>query len=261
MLHLDLPTRTAVIGTLYTATDVDGGQTKEQRDLLEALARHVMRVPPSAAPTTSPREASAAIAKPRLRKAVGEILVMLELVRHPPSAPLTSRVAEYLAELEIEDGFQKLATDYLANDRERVYRDWERVRQPDLVEPFVEGLGDAALTRRRWRPWATCRRAPLAGGSSSSTAATVSPWLPDDDQDNLIPHDLTHVLAGYGTTPEAEVALQGFLVGAARGESHFSSLLASLLLFEVGMLPFPDIEPVTAVLGAPQCRRTLRQCD
>ena len=107
MLHLDLPTRTAVVGALYTATDVDGGQTKEQRNLLEALARHVMRVPPSAAAATSPNEAAAAIEKPRLRKAVGEILVMLELVRHPPSAPLTARVAEYLAALEIDDGFQQ----------------------------------------------------------------------------------------------------------------------------------------------------------
>ena len=42
-----------------------------------------------------------------------------------------------------------------------------------------------------------------------------------------------------------------FLIGTARGESYFSSLLAALLLFEVGMLPFPDIEPVTAVLDRP----------
>ena len=100
MLHLDLATRTAVVGALYTATDVEGGQTKEQRNLLEALARHVMRVPPSAAVETSPREAAAAIAKPRLRKAVGEILVMLELVRHPPSAALiTSEYGRYVKSL------------------------------------------------------------------------------------------------------------------------------------------------------------------
>jgi hypothetical protein len=90
MLHLDFATRRSVVGTLYTATDVAGGQTKEQRGLLEALALHVMRVPPSAAATTSPQEAAAAIEKPRLRRAVGEILAMLELVRHPPSSTLTS---------------------------------------------------------------------------------------------------------------------------------------------------------------------------
>jgi hypothetical protein len=177
MLHLDLATRTAVVGALYTATDVEGGQTKEQRNLLEALARHVMRVPPSAAVETSPREAAAAIAKPRLRKAVGEILVMLELVRHPPSAALTTRVAEYLAALEIDDGFQQLAADYLTNDRERVYTDWERVREPDLVEPFAQGLGDAALTKKM-EALGELPAGSLGGGSLSSTAATVSPGCP-----------------------------------------------------------------------------------
>jgi hypothetical protein len=175
---------------------------------------------------------------------------MLELVRHPPSAALTARVAEYLAALEIEDGFQQLAADYLANDRERVYKDWERVRQPDLVEPFVEGLGDAALTKKM-EALGELPAGTLGRGLFDFYRRNGFPWLPDDDQDNLIPHDLTHVLAGYGTTAEAEVALQGFLVGAARGESHFSSLLASLLLFEVGMLPFPDIEVTTAVLARP----------
>jgi hypothetical protein len=250
MLHLDLATRTSVVGTLYTATDVDGGQTKSQLDLLEALARHAMRVSPSAAAVTSPSESAAAIKKPRLRKAVGEILVTLELVRHPPSTALTARVAEYLDALEIEDGFQELAAYYLADDRERVYRDWERVRQPDLVEPFVEGLGDDAITKKM-ESLGDLPTGSLGRGLFDFYRHNGFPWIPEDDQDNLIPHDLTHVLAGYGTTPEGEVALQGFLVGAARGENHFSSLLASLLLFEVGMLPFPDIEPVTAVLGRP----------
>ncbi|MDG2305234.1 MAG: hypothetical protein P8R42_11385 [Candidatus Binatia bacterium] len=250
MLHLDLTTRTAVISTLYTATNVAGGQTTEQVALLEALALHVMRVPPSAAAPISPNASAAAIEKTRLRRAVGEILVVLELVRHPPSAPLTARVGEYLAALEIEEGFQKLAADYLADDRERVCKDWERVREPDLVEPFVEGLGKQALTTKM-EALGDLRAGSLGRGLFDFYRRNGFPWIPDDDQDNLIAHDLTHVLVGYGTTPEAEVALQGFLSGAARGERHFSSLLAALLLFEVGMLPFPDIEPITGVLARP----------
>jgi hypothetical protein len=250
MLHLPLSTRTAVIGTLYTATDVDGGPTKEQRGLLEALAHHAVRVPPSAVTVVSPSDSAAAIEKPRLRRAVGEILVTLELVRHPPSTALTERVAEYLDALEIEDGFQQLAAGYLANDRERVYKDWERVRQPDLVEPFIAGMEDDALTKKM-EALGDLPAGSLGRGLFDFYRHNGFPWIPEGDQDNLIPHDLTHVLAGYATTPEGEVALQGFLVGAARGESHFSSLLASLLLFEVGMMPFPDIEPITAVLARP----------
>lgn len=250
MMHLNLETRTAVLATLYTATDVEGGHTEEQRRLLESLAQHVLRVPFSEPSVISPEAAAAALSKHQLRRAVGQILVTLELVRHPPSAALTDRVGEYLHVLEIEDGFQQLAADYLADDRERVYADWERIREPDLVEPFVERLDDARLTAKM-NALGELSPLSLGYGLFEFYRRNGFPWISEGDDDNLIPHDMTHVLAGYGTTPEAEVALQGFLVGAARGEAHFSSLLASLLLFEVGMMPFPGIEPVTAVLGRP----------
>ena len=250
MIHLDVATRTSVTGILYTATDVDGGHSKEQRDLLEALARHVMRVPPSAVTIIEPDEAAAVISKPRLRKAIGEILVMLELVRHPPSAALTSRVAEYLAALDIEDGFQSIAKDYLEGAREEIGKDWERVREPDLVEHFLDDLNDSKVSEKM-RALAKLPEGTLGRALFDFYRRNGFPWIPENDEESLIPHDLTHVLAGYGTTAEAEVALQAFLVGAARGERHFSSMLASLLLFEVGMLPFPGIETTQGVLGRP----------
>jgi len=250
MIHLDVATRISVIGILYTATDVDGGHSKEQRELLEALARHVMRVAPSAVTVIEPDEAAAVISKPRLRKAIGEILVMLELVRHPPSAVLTSRVAEYLAALDIQDGFQSVAKDYLEDAREQVGKDWERVREPDLVEHFLDDLSDSELNEKMIA-LARLPEGTLGKALFDFYRRNGFPWIPENDEDSLVPHDLTHVLAGYGATAEAEVALQAFLVGAARGERHFSSLLASLLLFEVGMMPFPGIETTQGVLARP----------
>ena len=252
MLHLDVTTRKAVAGVLYTATDTSDGRTQEQSNLLDALAGHVMRVSPSDAGVVSPREAAAALAKPRLRKSVGEILVTLELVRHPPSEELTSRVSEYIDALEIDDGFQALAADYLTDSRESVGRDWERVRQTDIVESFLEDQTDEQIIEKM-NALADLPGGTLGRGLFDFYRRNGFAFIPEDepDQDNLIPHDLTHVIAGYGATAEAEVALQAFMVGAARGESHFSSLLASLLLFEVGMLPFPGIEPTSGVLAQP----------
>jgi len=252
MLHLDAPTRRAVAGVLYTATDTSDGRTQEQSDLLDALAGHVMRLSPSEAGVVSPVEAAAALVKPRLRKSVGEILVTLELVRHPPSEELTHRVAQYLDALEIEDGFQAIAADYLADSRESVGRDWERLRQPHLVERFIEDQTHDQIIEKM-NSLAALPSESLGRSLFDFYRRNGFAFIPEDepDQDNLIAHDLTHVIAGYGATPEAEVALQAFMVGAARGESHFSSLLASLLLFEVGMLPFPGIEPTSGVLARP----------
>jgi len=252
MLHLDLSTRMTVAGLLYTATDTGEERTQEQIDLLDALAGHVMRVSASDAPVVSPEEAATVLVKPRLRKAVGEMLVTLELVRHPPSEALTARVGEYIDALGIEDGFQKLAAGYLANDRERVARDWERVRQPDILESFIDNWNNEQITEKM-NSLADLPDGALGRALFDFYHRNGFAFIPEDEtgQDSLIPHDLTHVLAGYGATAEAEIALQGFMVGAARGESHFSSLLASLLLFEVGMLPFPGIEPTQGVLGRP----------
>lgn len=252
MLHLDVSTRTAVAGVLYTATDTRDGRTQEQTDLLEALAGHVMRVSLADVPVVSPEEAASILVKPRLRKSVGEILVTLELVRHPPSEALTDRVGEYIAALGIEDGFQTIAADYLANSHERVARDWERVRQPNIVEGFIENLSNEQI-KEKMNSLADLPNGALGRALFDFYRRNGFAFISEDDpdQDSLIPHDLTHVIAGYGATAEAEIALQGFMVGAARGENHFSSLLASLLLFEVGMLPFPGIEPTLGALAQP----------
>ena len=251
MLHLSTRVRTAILSTLDTATAVDGGPTTEQSGLLGALASHVLQARPDAASVITPTDAAAVIEEPWLRRAVGEMLVTLELVRHPASAALTARVAEYLAAFQIEDGFQKLAVDYLMQDRELVQKDWERVRQTDFVEPFTEGL-DADSLERKMDGLGDLPPDSLGYALFEFYRRNGFPWISHEDQSNLISHDLTHVLAGYATTPPGEIALQGFLVAATRGERYFSSLLASLLLFEVGMLPFPDIEPIENTLAQPE---------
>lgn len=253
MLHLDDQTRMSVAGILRTATDVDGGRTPEQERFVAALTEHVLRVAPSDIPVVTVSDVSSVVTgKPRLRKGVAELLVTLEFMRHPASAPLTHRVGEYITALEVEDGFQQLARDYLAGDRELIGRDWERTREPDLQESFIEGKSNAEIG-------ATMLALQDLPADSVGHALfefyrrNGFPYIPDDepDQDSLIPHDMTHVIAGYGTTAEAELALQAFLVGSARGERHFSSLAASILLFEIGMVPFPGIEATDSVLARP----------
>jgi hypothetical protein len=253
VLHLDETTRLGVTGILYTVTDIDGGRTAEQERFLDALARHVMRVPSGDAPVMTAAEAAQVVAdKPRLCKSIGELLVTLELMRHPASAALTQRVEEYLAALGIDDGFQQLAADYLVNDRKHIERDWERIRQPNIEESFIAGLSDDDVGARM-QALGDLPAGSLGRALFDFYRRNGFPFVPDDDpeQGSLVPHDLTHVLAGYGTTAEAEIALQAFMVGAARGERHFSSLAASLLLFEVGMMPFPGIEATEGVLGRP----------
>ncbi|MDE0896221.1 MAG: hypothetical protein OSB10_06510 [Planctomycetota bacterium] len=189
MIRLDEQTRLGVAGILYTATDVDGGRTPEQDRFMAALTEHVFRVRPADVPVVAFSAAADIVAgKPRLPKAVGELLVTLEFMRHPASAALTRSVEEYLGALEVDEGFQKLAQDYLSGDRELMGRDWERLREPDLKEGFIEGksneeIGTAMVALGELPPDS------LGRALYDFYRRNGFPYIPDDEpgQDSLIP--------------------------------------------------------------------------
>ncbi|HWC38795.1 MAG TPA: hypothetical protein VG476_09715 [Acidimicrobiales bacterium] len=83
------------------------------------------------------------------------------------------------------------------------------------------------------------------------------PGEPGGGNPSLVNHDFCHVLAGYGPNAVEEIALQAMLTSAGSGGSHFSGLVASLGLFEVGMLPFEGIDPKTRALARPRAPEEL----
>jgi hypothetical protein len=178
---------------------------------------------------------------------VAEMLVALELMRHPASAELTARVATYLDALGGADE-QAIARDYVADAREQVIADWSRLQEPLLLEPDLVDADERDVLARL-QALADCPPGSL--GRSWHDFYDRNGFALPLHQLTLVEHDFTHVLGGYEATPEGELALQVMLVAATDGRRHVSSLLASLLLFEVGMLPFPDIEPKVAVLARP----------
>lgn len=246
MRQLDAATKQAMLDTLTSATTVDGGPTEEQRRLLDAVAQHVLDLDDDPA-TLDPAGAAAAIVDPGDRRLVVEALITLELLRHPASAPLTEQVAAYIAALGGADE-QVLVQDYLTDAREQVAQDWARFREASQDEPGIQGDDETEIAEQL-RALVACPPGS-AGRAFHDFYARHGFPLPTDHQ-SLISHDFAHVLAGYEATPEGELALQAMLVAATGGDAHFSGLLASLLLFEVGMLPFPDIEPKSAVLARP----------
>ena len=246
MHHLEAATRQAMLATLRSAVAVDDGPTDEQRRLLDVVERHVLDVRDHAT-TLEPAAAAVALTDPVDRRLVVEALITLELVRHPPSAPLAERVGTYLAALGGADE-QVLVRDELADARDQLAEDWTRLREPPASEQGLAGSPEAEVVGRL-QTLGACPPGSL--GRSFHDFDRRHGVQVAMDHLSLVPHDFAHVLAGYEATPEGELALQAMLVTATAGGSHFSGLLASLLLFEVGMLPFPDIEPKVAVLARP----------
>jgi hypothetical protein len=245
--HLDEDVRSAIWSTLWSAIDADGGPTVEQEALLRAVGAHVLGIDGLEPTSLGPERAAAAVSSPELRRLVGEGLVILELVRRPASAALADQVDRYLGAFGYEGPDQVLVRDAVAASRERVVADWSRTRtasvsapppddDPDRLFAALEALGSCA---------------PGTLGHSLHEFVQRNGFTYQLPHLSLVGHDFAHVIAGYEPTPEGELALQAFLVAAGGGGQHASGLLASLLLYEVGLLPFDGIEPKVAALERP----------
>lgn len=247
MQHLERDVREAVLATLQSAISVAGGPTPEQQALVDLVGTHVFAVDGAQRGPIGPEEAAEAIVDADLRRLVGEGLITLELMAHPAAPALVDRVDRYLTALGFEGPDQILVRDAVAGERDRVIADWTRTRTPSVSDPTPTTDESAILAR--------------VAGLGASPPGTLGRSLHDfterhgfayeEGHLSLVGHDFAHVIAGYEAVPEGELALQAFLVAAKGGGAHASGLLATLLLDEVGLLPFPDVEPKVAVLDRP----------
>src|SRR4051794_18488114 len=86
-----------VVRTMLGAADVDGGPTDEQLGVIAALAAGYFEIDidlATAAPL-GPATTAETFTDPAQRRRVRELLVLIELCRHPVSVGQAARVEEY----------------------------------------------------------------------------------------------------------------------------------------------------------------------
>ena len=84
-----------MLAALVGAVDVDGGPNREQVILLCAIAEHVWGRPgfdPAAVTPLDPSGAADALADPLLRRRFHEIVIALEVCRHPLTETQVARI-------------------------------------------------------------------------------------------------------------------------------------------------------------------------
>src|SRR5438270_11962589 len=89
---------------LLGAIDVDTGATDEQLAVLRAVVTHLWERPDLDLGTLTPLDpagAAAAVTDPHARRRFNEVLVTLELCRHPESQAQVARVEEYAAAMDV----------------------------------------------------------------------------------------------------------------------------------------------------------------
>ncbi len=234
---------------LIGAASIPGGPSREQVNLVQSLLHSYFGADADAESLTplSPQEL-AAIVNPDDRHRVADLLVVLEFCRHPYDEAQADLVEEYVAALGVDEPMLILARDAIQGEVEKVAADWSRLNSPPS--------GERAIAEQD-RDYGAKLRA-LEGCPPLSLGRTYfqyyqqfnSPFPGEDGgpHPSVASHDFDHVITGYDTDPPGELALQAMLLASNGFQDHFSSLVASLLLYESASLPFLTIIPKEAVL-------------
>jgi len=249
---------------LLGVVDVDGGATDEQLAVLRAVVTHVWDrddLQLSALTPLDPDDTASAITGEADRRRLKELMVVLEVCRHPESEAQVARVESYARALGVSGPALEIIRDWIDEgtarataDFDRFYarsletlsepslrHDYLRIEDPDLelaerleaLHELPEGtLGHAYIEFYR-------RNGITTPGRDVHTPA------------HYVSHDMNHVISGYEPTGPGEVALGAFTLAMNDNDANWIQFVANLAIHEAGLLQHGEIKPKAATLTRP----------
>lgn len=253
-----------VVRVLLGAIDAGDGGTAEQRSVLRAVVDGYWERPDldlAALDPIDPDGAAAAVTGPGQRRRVREFMAMLELCRHPLTEAQVQRVDAYAAALGEEGPGLQTARDIARDQVAKAVADYARRNQETFIVVAEQSLVDRYLTLDAPDAELSARVHALHDLPEGSLGWEYVEFyrrngfvLPGDNPASpafFMGHDMTHVIAGYGTSGEGEVCLSAFQLTMADTDVHWSLLLASLCAYECGFSSNDTFEGKYGVLGRP----------
>ncbi|MCJ7672166.1 MAG: ubiquinone biosynthesis protein COQ4 [Acidimicrobiia bacterium] len=258
-----------VVRALLGAVDIDGGATDEQRAVIAAIVSGYWERPDLALDTLVPLDpagAAAVITNEAHRTRVRELMVLLELCRHPLSEAQVDRVDEYAAALGQTGPGLGIARTLVREGAEHAMADYSRylgALEPAMAEPSLRDQYTAALDAPD--PELAARLRALHDLPVGTLGYEYVEFyrrngitLPGDDPNMpavFVAHDMCHVIGGYEPTGQGEIALGAMQVAVADTDAHWMGFLGNLAVHEAGFLSSPTLVAKTATLtreGAPE---------
>ena len=218
-----------VVRALLGAIDTGDGGTDEQRRVLAAFVTGYWGradLDPTTLGSTEPEQAAVEITGPGPRRRTRELMVLLELCRHPLTDAQVTRTDAYAAALDetgpglelarelVRDGAEVAMADYLRRT-EKVYGE---LSEPSLRAAYDHDLAEPDPTLvARLRSMGDFPPGTLGHeyftfidrhGFQFPGETTLAPAV-------FVAHDMCHVITGYGTTGEEEIAVNAMQVALA----------------------------------------------
>lgn len=259
--HVPAPSVEPMLAALLGAIDVDGGPNREQVILLRAIAEHVwgrVDLDPAGITPLGPADAARALPDPLLRRRFHEVVIALEVCRHPLTATQVERVEAYATALGFTGPDLGMLRDLVEVGTERAAADFHRFLAGNLAERVEPGLGGVAPADAP-EPGLVARLAAFADIPDGSVGRaylafyerhrlTLPGAVAIDMNHFFVAHDMTHVIAGIEPTGAGEVALSAFQMGMDDNDVNASALLASLVVHEAGFGAPPTVAAEERIL-------------
>jgi hypothetical protein len=254
-----------VIGGLLGAIDVDDGPTDEQLAVLRAVSIHLLERPGlDLADVTplGPEELAAVLVGTATPRRFHELVMALEVCRHPLSAAQVQSVERYCDALGVDGPDRGIFRQYVQQGAARAAADFRRFLDRTLaarVDPPLRGLApvedapEPELAERLLAfadlPEGTLGRAFLDFHTRNGLP------VPGVEASRInhffVGHDMTHTITGIEPTGPGEVALSAFQMAADDNPLNVAALLASLVVHEAGFERSPSVAAEAGTLGTP----------
>jgi hypothetical protein len=253
-----------VTRALLGAIDVDGGPTDEQSAVLRAVVSHLWQRPDLDLDTLaplSPDDTAAVVTDPEARRRFKELMVTLELCRHPESPAQIERVEDYARALDEMDESMVIARRWVDEGCARATEDFDRfyaARLPELSEPALRDdylqieEADLALAQRLEAlhdlPEGTLGHAYIEFYRRNQITV---PGADTHTPAHYVSHDMNHVIAGYEPTGPGEIALGAFTLAMNNNDANWIQFIANLAIHEAGIIQHGAIMPKSSTLARP----------
>ena len=213
----------------------------------------------------SSAELAKALPRQAARERFAEIMMTLELCRHPMSKEQVDLAERYIAAMGIGDVEVEVTRTVITRGAEAAATDLERCYQKILPEISELSLRDRYLRLDKPDHALAERLRKLRDLPEDTLGYQYLEFyrrnnieLPGDDTHlpaHYVNHDMNHVLTGYEPTAPGEIARSGFLLATNDSHHNWLEFLLTMSIHESGVLNHGDIRAKVATLdrtGVPE---------
>ena len=250
-----------IVAGLLGGITTSAGPTAEQMIVLESITRHLFGradIDLQNVTPLSPDELAKRLSRHEARLRFAEIMMTLELCRHPMSIEQVELAEEYVAAMGI-DGLEIESTrTAIVKGAEAAATDLERCYQKILPEISELSLRDRYLRLDRPDHALADRLKALRDLPEDTLGHQYLEFyrrnnieLPGDDihvPAHYVNHDMNHVITGYEPTAPGEIARSGFLLAANDSHHNWLEFLLTMSIHESGVLNHGNIRAKVATL-------------